>query len=144
MTVETDTLAMAAQRFSEAIRAERGETIAALENERKAAVKIIEALRRENERRSRGAAGRFVVGFLVGAALGAVAVAVLTPRSGEETRMGLAVNLSGARGTISNKLKSAIEAGKRAASSREQELWSEYRKRIADANKPRDDEPFRY
>lgn len=143
MSVESDTLAQAALRFSEAIQSERASTIDALERERKAAVQIIEALRRENDRRARASAGRFVLGFLIGTALGAVAVSLLSPRSGAESRMGLTANLSTARGSLTDRVRAAISAGQRAASAREQELWAEYRQRLASGDKPKD-EPFRY
>jgi hypothetical protein len=131
MSVETEALAEVAQRFADAIKGERTATMEALEGERKAAVQIIEALRRENMRRVQASGGKFVVGFLIGVALGAVAVTVLTPRSGEDARTSLALNLSGARQNLSERLRAAIEAGKRAAASREQELWGQYRQRLS-------------
>ena len=144
MSVETDTLAEAAQRFADAIKTERTATLDALAAERKAAAQIIEALRYEAAKRSQASGGRFVLGFLIGVGLGAVAVTMLTPRSGDETRLGLAANLGGARQGLGERFRAAVEAGKRAASSREQELWGEYRKRIAEGPKPRQDDEFRY
>jgi len=144
MSVETDTLAEAAQRFADAVKAERTATFDALAAERKAATQIIEALRYEAAKRARASSGRFVVGFLIGVGLGAVAVTMLTPRSGDEARLGLTANLGTARTGLAGRLRSAVDAGKRAAAAREQELWSEYRQRVADADKPKDDEPFRY
>jgi gas vesicle protein len=145
MSVETDTLAEAAQRFADAIKTERTTTLDALAAERKAATQIIEALRYEAAKRAQASSGRFVIGFLIGVGIGAVAVTMLTPRSGDETRMGLTANLGSARQSLGERLRSAVEAGKRAATSREQELWGEYRKRITDGAKPRDeDDSFRY
>ncbi|NTW97303.1 MAG: hypothetical protein HGB28_02000, partial [Oscillochloris sp.] len=87
MTVESETLVEAARRFGEVIQAERASTISALEAERAAAIKIIAALRKENDRRARGSGGRFVVGFLIGAAIGAAAVSMVVPKPGEEARV---------------------------------------------------------
>jgi gas vesicle protein len=143
MSVETDTLAQAALRFSEAIQSERATTLEALERERKATVQIIEALRKENSRRARVSTGRFMIGFLIGAALGAIAVSLLSPKSGAESRLGLTANLGTARSSLTERVRAAISAGQRAASTREQELWTEYRQRLASGEKPRD-EPFRY
>lgn len=143
MSVESDTLAQAALRFSEAIQSERATTIEALERERKAAVQIIEALRRENDRRARASTGRFVVGFLVGAALGAVAVSLIAPKSGAESRLGLTASLTTTRSSLIDRVRAAISAGQRAASTREQELWAEYRQRLASGDKPKAD-PFSY
>jgi hypothetical protein len=144
MTVESETLVEAARRFGEVIQAERTSTIASLEAERKATIKIIEALRKENDRRSRASGGRFVLGFLIGAAIGAVAMIMLTPKSGDERRAGLAANLGGARSSLSDRLRGAVEAGKRAAASAEQDLWFQYRQRVASGGeKPRRDDPYR-
>lgn len=140
MSVETDTLAEAAQRFADAIKTERTATLDALAAERKAAQQIIEALRYEAAKRSQVNGGKFLLGFLLGAAIGAVAVTVLTPRSGEETRLGLKANLGGARQSFGERFRSAIEAGKRAATQREQELWVEYRRRVAEGPKASSDE----
>jgi gas vesicle protein len=131
MTVESETLVEAARRFGEVIQAERTSTISALEAERAAAIKIITALRNENDRRSRASGGRFVLGFLIGAAIGAVAVSMLVPKSGEERRAGLVANLGTSQASLSDRLRGAVEAGKRAAATAEQDLWSEYRQRIS-------------
>ncbi|MCU0493000.1 MAG: YtxH domain-containing protein [Chloroflexaceae bacterium] len=75
--------------------------------------------------------GQFLLGFVVGAAVGAAAVLVLTPRSGTETR-----------GSISEQLRTALEAGRKATAQREQELWSDFRLRMQAAPQPRKfDEP---
>ncbi|MEI8307093.1 MAG: hypothetical protein WCF99_08495 [Chloroflexales bacterium] len=132
MTVESETLADAARRFGEVIAAERTSTLAALEAERAAAIKIIAALRKENERRARSSGGKFVLGFLIGTAIGVTAVNVLMQRTSEESRVKLAKNLGEARTNVSVRLREAVEAGKRAAAAAEQDLWAEYRKRIAD------------
>jgi hypothetical protein len=131
MTVESETLVDAARRFGEVIQAERTSTLAALEAERTAAIKIIAALRKENDRHARASGGKFVLGFLIGAAIGVVAVSMLMPKSGEESRASLTLNLDTARTSLSERLRGAVEAGKRAATTAEQDLWSEYRKRVA-------------
>jgi gas vesicle protein len=131
MTVESETLVEAARRFSEVIQAERTSTLSALEAERAAAIKIIEALRRENDRRSRSSGGKFVIGFLIGAAIGVAAVSVLISKSGEESRPSLALNIGDARAGLSDRLRGAVESGKRAAAAAEQDLWAQYRKRVA-------------
>lgn len=144
MTVETDALAEAAQRFGEAVRAERTSTMDALETERKAAVQIIEALRGENARRLRSTNWRFVLGLLLGAAGGAVAVWYASQRSGEEFRLGLATSVNESGASLGERFRSALDAGRRAAVLREQELWNQYRKRQGESGKPRDDERFPY
>jgi gas vesicle protein len=131
MTVESETLVEAARRFGEVIQAERTSTLAALEAERTAAIKIIAALRKENDRRSRASGGKFVIGFLIGAAIGVAAVSVLMQKSGEESLTSLTANLDGVRAGLSERLHGALEAGKRAAAAAEKDLWSEYRQRIA-------------
>jgi gas vesicle protein len=131
MTVESETLVEAARRFGEVIQAERTSTVVALEAERQAAIKIIEALRKENDRRSRASGGRFVLGFLIGAAIGAVAVSMLVPKSGEERRAGLVANLGTTQASLSDRLRGAVDAGKRAAASAEADLWSQYRQRVS-------------
>jgi gas vesicle protein len=65
--------------------------------------------------------GSFLLGFVVGATLSATAVLLLTPSSGTDTRQGITARLNG-----------AIEAGRRASTAREQELWSEFRQRLED------------
>lgn len=139
MTVESETLAEAARRFGEVIAAERMSTLAALDAERAAAIKIIAALRKENERRARASGGKFVLGFLIGTAIGVTAVNILVQKTTEESRVKLALNIGTARTRVSDRLRGAVEAGKRAAAAAEQELWEEYRKRIAgtDSNTPR-------
>lgn len=134
MTVETETLVEAARRFGEVIQAERTSTIAALEAERAAAIKIIEALRNENDRRARSASGRFVVGFLIGAAIGVAAAVALAPKPGDESRAALNLNVGAARASLSGRWQQALEVGRRATAAAEQELWAQYRQRVAATN----------
>ncbi len=131
MTVESETLVEAARRFGEVIQAERSSTIAALEAERAAAIKIIEALRRENDRRSRASGGRFVLGFLVGAAIGAAAVSALVSEPGADRRASLTANIGDVRASLAERWQKAVAAGKRATVAAEQELWAQYRQRVA-------------
>jgi hypothetical protein len=147
MTVETDALAEAALRFSEAVRAERTSTMDALSTERQATLKIIEALRAERGRRTTEASGRFVFGVAMGVALGIAVIYVVNQRASEEARLGLTAgpvgsvgdDPGGALNVVRDRLRAAIEDGKRAASVREGELWQRYRERIAQP--PQRDEP---
>ena len=70
--------------------------------------------------------GRFLLGFVVGAAIGSVTVILLTPKSGGATR-----------DSISSQINQAIEQGKLAAESREKELWDQYNTRIKIATSPK-------
>lgn len=146
MTVETDALSEAALRFSEAIRAERTSTFDALAAERQAALKIIEALRAERARGTREASGRFVFGVALGVAAGIAAIYLVSQRASEEARLGLTAApgapetpgeaLSGFR----ERIRLAVEDGKRAAKGQEDELWQRYRKRIAEGQQPKQDD----
>jgi gas vesicle protein len=133
MTFETDELAEAALRFSEAVRAERTSTLDALATERQAALQLLQALRKEGARRAQASTGRFLVGVLIGAAAGAAAVYFINQRSSEEARLGLTRSAEYAGASLSERLKAAIEAGRRAATTRESELWQRYRERISKA-----------
>lgn len=59
--------------------------------------------------------GRFLLGFVVGAALGATVVLITTPKSGEA-----------ARRSFADTIHVAWDAGRAAATIREQELWNEF------------------
>lgn len=63
--------------------------------------------------------GRFLLGFAIGVAIGAAAVALATPRS------------DGQRQGLQELFDSAMDVGQRAAKRSEQQLWTEYRARIA-------------
>jgi hypothetical protein len=143
MTVETDALAEAALRFSEAIRAERASTLDALANERQAALQIIQALRSESAHRVREANGRFTIGLLLGAAVGAAAIYIISQHTSEEARLGLVAGVEGGGASLAERFRAAIDSGRRAASTHEQELWQKYRQRLADKPTPRRrDEPL--
>jgi gas vesicle protein len=64
--------------------------------------------------------GNFVGGFLVGAAIGAVAVIFTAPKSGDSTRADLSALWT-----------SAVDTGKRVAKEREDELWAEFNSKAA-------------
>jgi hypothetical protein len=132
MTVETDALADAAERFSEAIRAERTSTFDALAAERHAALQIIESLRRERGRRAASANSSFAIGVVIGLAVGAAAIYVINQRASEEARLGLTAGPAGGAegGAITDRFKAALDEGKRAAARREDELWQRYRERV--------------
>ncbi|ACL25381.1 hypothetical protein [Chloroflexus aggregans] len=136
MTVEQDAITEIARRFAESIHAERTATIEALAAEREAAQRLLAALRREHERQTASAAGAFVAGLLIGAALGVAAVALLNPRSGPDLRQILAARAGVTRRSFAERLRAAIAAGQRAAAEREQELWREYRKRLSEPPSP--------
>jgi gas vesicle protein len=142
MTVETDALAEAALRFSEAIRAERASTLDALANERQAALQIIQALRVESALRTRQANGRFTIGLLLGAAVGAATIYAISQRTSEEARLGLAARVEDGQASLGERIKAALESGRRAASSHEQELWGKYRQRLTEKPTPPRDEPL--
>jgi gas vesicle protein len=63
--------------------------------------------------------GRFLLGFVIGAVIGAATVIISAPRSGAEARHG-----------IGDLIKGALEAARQAATGREQELWAAFRARL--------------
>ncbi len=63
--------------------------------------------------------GRFLLGFAIGAVIGAVVALLFTPASGENSRQDL-----------TKRLGEALEAGKAATNAREQELWVEFRRQL--------------
>jgi hypothetical protein len=143
MTLESDALADAALRFSEAIRSERASTLDVLANERQAALQIIQALRNETRHRTRQSSGRFAVGLLLGSALGAGAIYMLNQRTSEEVRLGLVGGAERGGASLGERLRAALEAGRRAAATQEQNLWDDYRKRLAErANPPPPTDPL--
>jgi gas vesicle protein len=64
--------------------------------------------------------GRFLVGFVIGAAIGAAGVMLTTPRSGGALRQ-----------NVSYTVRGALDAAREASASRERELWSDFRTRMA-------------
>jgi gas vesicle protein len=63
---------------------------------------------------------RFLFGFVIGVVIGAVAVIFSAPRSGAET-------IAGMRGLLDD----AVAVGKQAGAMHEQELWAQFRTRLA-------------
>ena len=63
--------------------------------------------------------GRFLLGFAIGAAIGAAAVIITAPRSGSETRQGI-------RGLLSD----TLDVARQASTTREKELWSDFHARL--------------
>ena len=74
--------------------------------------------------------GHFFLGFAIGAAIGA-AVVVLGGTSGELDQRGERMGLRAPAKQVRSRLADALEAGRSAASAREQELLAEFRSRIA-------------
>jgi len=144
MSSERDALADAALRFSEAIRTERDGSPGALAGEREIALQLIKLLRNESQSRAQQTSGRFLWGLLLGAALGAGAAYMLHQRTSEELRLGLTGGPPSTRPALNQRIRAALEAGRHAALTREQELWDEYRRRLAEGSnpRPRPDDPF--
>lgn len=143
MSVESDALAEAALRFSEAIRAERTSTFDALASERQAALKIIEALRAERVRGNYQATGRFAIGVALGVAAGIAAIYYASQRATEEARLGLTASPAAeeqepadAFAGLRERFRKAVEDGKHAMQHEESELWQRYRQRIVEAQQP--------
>ncbi|MDZ4718224.1 MAG: YtxH domain-containing protein [Roseiflexaceae bacterium] len=68
--------------------------------------------------------GRFLIGFAVGIVVGAAAVILTSPRSGQPQGIGQLVD-------------GAMTAAKRAADLKQQEMWGDYRSRVQQASKPK-------
>jgi hypothetical protein len=119
MSLENDTLTQAALQFGAAIKAERDATVEKLTAEREATLGILQALRRENTIRSQDVRNRFLIGLVIGGVVGTAIALSFTPVSGIMARQNV-----GAR------LRKALQAGRSASASREQELWNDFRKRL--------------
>lgn len=108
------------------LEAERASAAAAqVEERRQLMVTLEEVLRNlqrpEPAKTPRSSAGRFLLGLLLGGAVGVGAVILLMPRSGAQNRQSLGVRMN-----------AALAAARKAASAREQELWIDFRKRLAE------------
>ena len=64
--------------------------------------------------------GRFLFGFVIGMAIGALVVIFSAPRSGSETIEGIRALLD-----------ESVAVGKLASATHEQELWAQFRSRLA-------------
>ena len=137
MSSERDALADAALRFSEAIRTERSGSSGVLAGEREIALQLITLLRNESQSRAKQSSGRFLLGLMLGAALGAGVAYMVHQRTSEELRLGLTGGQPPTGQALNQRIRAALEAGQRAARTREQELWDEYRRRLADGANPR-------
>jgi gas vesicle protein len=67
--------------------------------------------------------GRFLLGFVVGAAIGAAVVVITSPRSGSQMRQG-----------IRNLINDTLDIARQASAQQEQELWSQFRARLSGEN----------
>ncbi len=67
--------------------------------------------------------GRFLLGFVVGAAIGAAVVIVTSPRSGQATRQG-----------IRNLIDDTLDVARHASAQHEQQMWGEFRARLTGSN----------
>jgi gas vesicle protein len=74
--------------------------------------------------------GQFLLGFVIGATIGAVAVLATTPQSGDELRHGLTASLETGQKTLSERLNAASQAFRQASAATEQDLWNTYRQRV--------------
>ncbi len=87
--------------------------------------------------------GRFLLGFVIGAAAGAAIVVITTPKSDDEQQVWLPGSLDEARTRlievrqgVVHTVQVALETGRSAISAHEQQLWGDFRKRL-----PRPPEP---
>lgn len=128
MSTEQEIIADAAQRFAQALQAERSATVKTLAEERAAAQQLLRALRQEYGKRQTSAGASFVAGVLIGAAVGVAVVALLAPRSGTDQRNALLQDLTQSR--LRERWQAALAAGRSAGAATETELWNEYRRRV--------------
>jgi gas vesicle protein len=68
--------------------------------------------------------GRFLLGFVIGAALGAAAVIFTSPRSGP-----------GLRRLIRDTIQGTLDAAREASTAHEEQLWSDFRARLGHKEK---------
>jgi gas vesicle protein len=64
--------------------------------------------------------GRFLLGFLIGAAAGAAVIVFTAPRSGSALRQ-----------SLSTTLQDTLDVAKLAQEARENQMWQEFRQQIA-------------
>ncbi len=75
--------------------------------------------------------GRFLLGFAIGAAVGAAVVIFTAPRSGDDTRQTIRGTFDDTRQGISGLIGDTLSVARQASSAREQELWADFRARLA-------------
>jgi gas vesicle protein len=73
---------------------------------------------------------RFIVGFVVGAAVGAAAIIATTPREDEEPPRSPTDTLGLMQQRLRIHMRRAFDAGRTAATDTEQAMWSEFRQRM--------------
>jgi gas vesicle protein len=73
---------------------------------------------------------RFIVGFVIGAAVGAAAVLATTPREDEEPAYSPTDTLGLMQQRLRLQTQRALEAGRAAAAATEQAMWAEFRQRM--------------
>ena len=74
--------------------------------------------------------GRFLLGFAIGAAIGAASVILTAPRSGAATRQGLRGTIEDTRDTVRQLVSDATDVARKAQTARERELWNDFRARL--------------
>ncbi|HNP85683.1 MAG: YtxH domain-containing protein [Chloroflexi bacterium SZAS-1] len=74
--------------------------------------------------------GRFLLGFAIGAAIGAASVILTAPRSGAATRQGIRGTIEDTRDTVRQLVSDATDVARKAQTARERELWNDFRARL--------------
>lgn len=74
--------------------------------------------------------GRFLLGFAIGAAIGAASVILTAPRSGAATRQGIRGTIEDTRDTVRQLVSDATDVARKAQAARERELWNDFRARL--------------
>ncbi|MFN8480236.1 MAG: YtxH domain-containing protein [Kouleothrix sp.] len=74
--------------------------------------------------------GRFLLGFAIGAAIGAASVILTAPRSGVATRQGIRGTIEDTRDTVRQLVSDATDVARKAQTARERELWNDFRARL--------------
>lgn len=74
--------------------------------------------------------GRFLLGFVVGAAIGAASVIFTAPRSGAATRQGIRGTIEDTRDGLRSLVSDTMDVARKASDARERELWADFRARL--------------
>ena len=74
--------------------------------------------------------GRFLLGFAIGAAIGAATVILTAPRSGAATRQGIRGTLDNSRDGIRQLASDTLDIAREASAARERALWADFRTRL--------------
>lgn len=75
--------------------------------------------------------GRFLLGFVIGTAIGAASVVLTAPRSGSATRQGIRGTLEDSRDGLRQVMNDTLDVARKAGAARERELWDDFRARLA-------------